>query len=418
MVKIKHKMSDHQRMQIQHAQHKNDFFAKMKYVCDAFGGKGTFAMMPLKYQVILYQVRVHSTKAIAAKDSTLKASTIKKINLIYREISLYYKLDILPNNESISVKDFFSICLSLQYLLAVIKNKSELNEWVIPFVDRLVDFEAIDVILKAEEILSDIHCLLAVEFCDIQKRIIWFEHNLEFPTEKTGGSSILEIHCDKPKVQQIHSNNEIRSAWLLSWAIYSIGYKEVFIKLSYFKNDVSDEIEIPVFVQAHAFLRLYERIDCFNNSLLQLSLFEAFVFPKVIKTTENKALVEFRMMNQKFGYFLCEYVDNVILVRSFLFITNNGTPEGKKLYELTGLGKLDKKYLVIDKLSSFIHSDIAKNETLKSLFIAVGCENLLEINDIVVELCTQQNEHNIASLISEYLNKDGGSMDLFEDEED
>jgi hypothetical protein len=38
-----------------------------------------------------------------------------------------------------------------------------------------------------------------------------------------------------------------------------------------------------------------------------------------------------------------------LVIRSFLFLTNDGTPEGWKLRALTGLAKRDKKYLEIEK---------------------------------------------------------------------
>jgi len=114
-------------------------------------------------------------------------------------------------------------------------------------------------------------------------------------------------------------------------------------------------------------------------------------------------LVAFRLFNTKVGYLLAEYIDDAVLIHTFLFITNNGTPEGQKLTELTGLGKLDKKYLAIDKLSSFVKSDIGKNEKLKSIFEKAGCSSLLDIEETVEKISTKHADSSITELLLRYL---------------
>src|SRR5450759_1287872 len=138
--------------------------------------------------------------------------------------------------------------------------------------------------------------------------------------------------------------------------------KEMKVKLSQlgFQNGIPDK-DVKIYIQKHALRRLDERIDCLSVDQKHISLFSALIKPEIIKTAKNRSLVAFRIYNTKVGYLSAEYIDGAVLIHTFLFITNNGTPEGQKLTELTGLGKLDKKYLAIDKLSSFIKSDIGKN---------------------------------------------------------
>ena len=61
-----------------------------------------------------------------------------------------------------------------------------------------------------------------------------------------------------------------------------------------------------------------------------------------------------------------DIIEGKIVIRTFLFVTNNGTPEGKKLAQITGLQKLDKKYLALDKLSTFMTSCNRKITMYKS----------------------------------------------------
>jgi hypothetical protein len=71
----------------------------------------------------------------------------------------------------------------------------------------------------------------------------------------------------------------------------------------------------------------------------------------------------------------------VLLLKTFLFITCDGTPEGDKLRKILGLSKWDKKYLAIDRLSSFLNSDIQENAGLCEIFKEADCGQLLSITD-------------------------------------
>jgi hypothetical protein len=84
-------------------------------------------------------------------------------------------------------------------------------------------------------------------------------------------------------------------------------------------------------------------------------------------------LVPFDLASGKIGYLLCRWCERKIIITTFLFLTNDGTPEGKKLEELTMLKKMDKQHLQIDTVQHFLSYHIDRNEELKSLFIEAGC---------------------------------------------
>jgi hypothetical protein len=54
--------------------------------------------------------------------------------------------------------------------------------------------------------------------------------------------------------------------------------------------------------------------------------------------------MEVCVFDVKIGYFVVEPVNDMLVIKTFLFITHNCTPEGDKLKELTGLGKSDISY--------------------------------------------------------------------------
>ncbi|MFN8135647.1 MAG: hypothetical protein U0Z17_10660 [Bacteroidales bacterium] len=85
------------------------------------------------------------------------------------------------------------------------------------------------------------------------------------------------------------------------------------------------------------------------------------------------------------------------------FSQNNGTPEGDRLLANTGLGKLDKQYLNIDKLSTFYNSDIAENPIIKQIFVNAGCGDLFEIGSFTLSSPQQDTKVPLADKIRAYL---------------
>lgn len=75
---------------------------------------------------------------------------------------------------------------------------------------------------------------------------------------------------------------------------------------------------------------------------------------------------DFTINNFKVGYFRGILLKIKSYCAPFLFLINNGTPEYEKLHATTGLKK-KIPFIVINKLSAFINSDIASNDRAKYL---------------------------------------------------
>jgi len=160
----------------------------------------------------------------------------------------------------------------------------------------------------------------------------------------------------------------------------------------YWCNQHIAELPLKVYIQSHAINRLFERIDCFWIGAVYFNLYFSLASPKIEYDINKTLLIEFRIFNVKAGYFRADIVDGIILIRTFLFVTNNGTPEGMLLESNTGLQKLDKKYLAIDKLSTFVNSDLDKNEEVQQLFINSGCQCLFNFYSEMKPLLTTKDK--------------------------
>jgi hypothetical protein len=93
-----------------------------------------------------------------------------------------------------------------------------------------------------------------------------------------------------------------------------------------------------------------------------------------------------------------------IVIRTFLFITFSGTPEGQKLSQITGLNMFDKKYLAIDRLSTFMKTDIRENPVLADLFTRAGCGDLFQTDKIMNYVNTKNESSFSSELLIKYMN--------------
>jgi hypothetical protein len=132
-------------------------------------------------------------------------------------------------------------------------------------------------------------------------------------------------------------------------------------------------------------------------------MFNSFKNLKYCKDTNGNYLFEFAINNYKVGYFRGDIVEDKIILRTFLFLINNGTPEYKKLHATTGLKKEDTIYLAINKLSAFINSDLASNERAKEIFVNAGCESLFGVDKNIMYVEEGTKVKTNAELILKYL---------------
>jgi hypothetical protein len=158
--------------------------------------------------------------------------------------------------------------------------------------------------------------------------------------------------------------------------------------------------KLPVYIQMHALNRVEERLDCSNKDYLHYMVYESAKEGKVHKGPENTYLIAFKYFERKAGYLSAVVHEGKLVIRTFLFLTNNGTPEGKKLHDLTGLQKHDKKYLLIDKLSTFMNPEFRRNETIRRLFFDAGCGDLFELTkDWIRDNEVDKNEASVQMMM-------------------
>jgi hypothetical protein len=111
--------------------------------------------------------------------------------------------------------------------------------------------------------------------------------------------------------------------------------------------------EYPIYIQSHAIEALEKRIDTTRTSILLFHLAHSLEKTE-LRYYEGKYLLTYRISNNtKVGYFVCSFVSGSLVLRTFLFITYDGTPEGDLINVKMELDKQSKTYMGLDKYSTF-----------------------------------------------------------------
>jgi hypothetical protein len=137
----------------------------------------------------------------------------------------------------------------------------------------------------------------------------------------------------------------------------------------------------PVFMQRHAWDRLIERLGIPRRLLVVLTS-ESLSEPKLNKRNDGSYLLEVRLGIKKVGYFVGDVFDRKFVIKTFLFLTMQGTPESKLLRTELRLTRSDIEFTMLDNLLAFANSDMKHDKALVSLFDKCGCGHLFNLVDL------------------------------------
>jgi hypothetical protein len=103
------------------------------------------------------------------------------------------------------------------------------------------------------------------------------------------------------------------------------------------------------------------------------------------------------------GYFSCLRLGETVLIRTFLFLTMQGTPEARLLRKRLRLSRSDIEYNELDDFKTFLLSDIKLDPVLVQLFEECGCGHLFDFRN--PELREEIVRKGIAESLRRFLGK-------------
>ncbi len=383
------------------SEQKRHFFTKLKTVCAIVGKPGAYCMIPKRELELLYMLRDLPFKIEAAPGERVSDEVLRKMRSVHPLLMKYFKVSLKKDGPAIPLYHYHGVASGLRLYLNILEDgefpgaaglKEELAEFA-SFEEGAE--EAADLMVSAIE-------LTGLRWSDLKSSIYWLEWKRTVRKYAPfGHTNILLVHSCCPEKRMFTFDGVARPAVKLCAAIGPHGGTlPVKVKPSGTGIPAMDHYH-EVYIQMHALNRMDERLNCLDSSINQLDLCESVWNWRAHAGNGGSMLVEHRIGGIKAGYWVAGIADGAVIIRTFLFITNGGTPEGRKLQELSGIKRLDREFLGIDKLSTFVSSDIKSNKDLESLFREAGCECLFELRDRV-EMRKDENLASTLPLLSKY----------------
>jgi len=436
----KKKVSLAEQQKMQQAHFKNLFKEKVMHICEVLESASLYHLIPPTAIEDIYRMRGAPLHIKAAKGAKIQKRLLEVLEMMIKHVLLTQTIELIPySNLRISIGDYFQACSSLEYTLGTDRYKFDGKERFNRFL-RYTDYRDAQ---YNDEISRACH-LVSTMYDDLgQKRLYTFLSELKTVSDIEAKNNFMlnkyaknrqmlinyantvdfRIHHNvfidtlPLEVRHITMDNENRPIIQLGRVVYSGSAPKlqgITIPIEQLNQQTQfGKLSVPVYFQQHALNRLMERtgIKVPGYALTMIKL--AFAKPVILPTANNRFLIEYEIECLKVGYFLTELKDGILVVRTFLFLTNSGTPEGNKLAQMTRLQKKDREYLAIDNLRTLASSDILENEFICKLFRDAGCESILQMcerrkkdPDYMNIIGVEEQKTSLSELISEYLKPD------------
>jgi hypothetical protein len=411
----KKKPNQLQQQKLAEAHHKKEYYAKLYKILDAVGYAHVLSQIPQRELERIFFIRSRAMTFTVAEGDYMPKAHLKTIRQMVSALLKLQQVQLGPEGGWVDLNTYLSAGITLMCCLGYLGEESfskarELTKdmfryWLHEPTVKNVFNGLGDITEHTSDILSDLN-----------KRLYWSKHKMVVGDLYRPTGYHLVWHSVIPEKIHVNINGETHRAIRLGRCRFKVGAEWISIKAGQLQLSPPDK-DIDVYIQAHALHRLIERNDCIYREMFLSEIVESFnQFHCQRDAVSGKLLIDFYLFSIKTGYFLADIIDNKLILRTFLFITHDGTPEGAKLKESTGLQKTDKQYLELDKLSTFMTPEIQCNEKIKKIFIDAGCNRLFDLHQILVDKQIPIKKKANTSLIEHYIGLDAANEFFTEDD--
>lgn len=381
------------------------YFRQIDRLLEAIGARDALKYIPEreKERLYLFRFRDHKVK-YAGSVPGLPAKPIEVVQKILDDYMHSTQFSFPGSDLKFSYAEYFSLALTLEFWAdslneKYVPQKQNLLATLQPLIDFNTDKENI-VETGFDQLLE----MLGATFSAHPYRVMtYFTIESEIRSKpRPFNRYVVRLNAVRAEVKVVKYPGYKRTFY----AYISTSKGPIFPKIKaglIVPDSPTSEMEVALYTQPHVFDRLRERVDCFDAPVLKLLMDTSILEPETCVLSEGHALLTFSVFGYKLGYFVVELVDGVAVIKTFLFLTNDGTPEGKRLQKNLGLSKLDKAYICLDKLSTFVHSDLRNDPLICGILKESGCDLLLHIDPKVLEVGIRKAASIDAEHIRKYL---------------
>ncbi|MFV0378685.1 MAG: hypothetical protein ACK5JD_15440 [Mangrovibacterium sp.] len=389
----------------------NTFYKNLKELLDCWNCGHVLQLMDKHERQAFYAQRIQPVQVLLEPHTILTKDEVGDIaNLLYEQFN-EPKLYLEDLDKHFSLKQYLGGLMEIQYLTGIAENGTFKQSSAM--AEQLKRTHNIKTLSESAEKVLQVTIMVVESFIsNLMRKIVFITIRVNSPaTAKNGRLGLtLVVKAKEVPVVQFKIEGHSRPGFRLACSGYDRGSEWRSVNRALFDNvPYTDNLELPVYIQSHVLQRMAERLDLVKQRHYHLLLSLALRKPNVIRYRHHY-LIQFDIWFVKAGYLVAELINDMLLIKTFLFLTAEGTPEGEKLRKLSGLSKVDMQYWNIDRLSTFLGSDLSENPTLKQLFTDAGCGSLFNI-DLNYEL-QGHNQLHLAEQLIRYMKQEDDNNDL------
>ncbi len=352
----------------------------IKRVLDALKMPDLFDQCPKSFKLAFRYLRMRGIRIEPAEGENISPRIMKKVRYWKSVTTRLISLPIMPGYDKVCLEDYLTAGTALAYLGMNDDPHDPATQKACEKLKPFVDFYRTT---REHEILIRV---VAVHIGQIISRIngsMYYLKTQPFTDtiDDARTTRKLGVYRVKPIQKKIKINGKPRPVYRvgLPWAERGI----MWLKLTPGQLKIRcccPDLPLDVYIQSHAVIRFRERMDTLLQSELHRTLFESLKDGASIALWRDRALIEYHHTGKKLGYFVVEVVEGVVVVLTFLFITNSGCPEGDRLDRVLAVGKMEKQFAHLDRLSTFLRTDLCDDQQIRAVMQKVGLDYLLDLD--------------------------------------
>jgi len=392
---------------LEQAQHKNSYLKKIKETLCRLGYPQAYKLISDADLEVFFLSRLRPIKLIADHEQSCEiiAKDLKLVNKLLAKHLQDTQVEVGPRKIKFSMYDFNCYVNTIYLYWCNVdkfegKNAQKFHEMVDLFDDNYQKLK-LDFYEKVDEYLHLISWICSESTTRILSFQMELPENGNMQPKHTVFYNNYVMSFTKPQSHILTIDGNPRRIFRIgAYKFCKINWLEITPEILGEVN-IMGNLSLKIYIQIHVLERIKERLGQTyleqSNFLILISILNH----EIIRADDGDYLFTLVTENIKLGYLKATRIGDILLFRTFLFLTNNGTPEGKKLSQLLHIQKEDKKYLGIDKLSTYINSDIEQNEQILEIFKQAGCAGLFELKKRKKPNAGQTFQY--AEYLSEYL---------------
>ncbi len=370
----------------------NEWMDLVGRMCEACGAGDLFGSLTESERSYFEAARVPPIQLRKAAGHEIPAEVFSRLDSLFRNTIQKDVVHVPPSKKLIGLGEFLRAEAALRgiYIYSLTSTKDRAARWV----ERLEPFKSF-VDDKDAHVMSPMMKLWTLmsyygALCGDMKRMV-FPVRLQWETQTKELSRMFQYFeiSSMPAEHRVFQlgQQKRRSYRLLVQSVVALKVYPAELSTKVIPGlEDQPERRLPVYVQEHVRLRMNERLDPLAEDEMDHLLGDTMTSPKTVPLRGGAFLIELQMYHCLLGYVVAEVVNDgggnageAVLMRTFLFVTQSGTPEGDRFNERLKVGNYEKSYFRLDRLAPFMTTDLCLDPVFQGILRECGIGDLIEV---------------------------------------